>query len=64
MILTEGGRLAFFGTPDEAKAYFKVARLGDVYRLLAEHKPGSLASSLPVQPAVSIATLPTGCPTR
>lgn len=41
VILTEGGRLAFFGTPDEAKAYFKVPRLGDVYRLLAEHKPAS-----------------------
>jgi len=40
-ILTEGGRLAFIGTPDEAKDYFKVPRLGDVYRRLAEHKPAS-----------------------
>jgi ABC-type multidrug transport system ATPase subunit/ABC-type multidrug transport system permease subunit len=34
VILTEGGRLAFIGTPDEAKGYFGVARLGDVYRKL------------------------------
>jgi ABC-type multidrug transport system ATPase subunit/ABC-type multidrug transport system permease subunit len=36
VILTEGGRLAFIGTPDEAKSYFDVARLGDVYRKLGE----------------------------
>ena len=35
VILTEGGRLAFIGTPDEAKAYFGISRLGDVYRKLA-----------------------------
>jgi ABC-type multidrug transport system ATPase subunit len=39
VILTEGGRLAFIGTPDEAKAYFQIARLGAVYRRLAEEKP-------------------------
>ena len=39
VILTDGGRLAFIGTPDEAKAYFQIARLGDVYRKLAEDKP-------------------------
>ncbi len=39
VILTEGGNLAFIGTPDEAKAYFQIARLGDVYRKLAEDKP-------------------------
>ena len=39
VILTEGGNLAFIGTPDEAKAYFQIARLGDVYRRLAEDKP-------------------------
>jgi ABC-type multidrug transport system ATPase subunit len=39
VILTEGGRLAFIGTPDEAKAYFGVTRLGDVYRKLAERNP-------------------------
>jgi ABC-type multidrug transport system ATPase subunit len=41
VILTQGGRLAFVGTPDEAKAYFNVARLGDVYRRLSEHNPAS-----------------------
>jgi energy-coupling factor transporter ATP-binding protein EcfA2/ABC-type multidrug transport system permease subunit len=41
VILTEGGRLAFFGTPDEAKEYFKISRLGDVYKRLAEHKAAS-----------------------
>jgi ABC-type multidrug transport system ATPase subunit len=39
VILTEGGRLAFIGTPDEAKAYFGISRLGDVYRKLAERNP-------------------------
>jgi ABC transport system ATP-binding/permease protein len=36
VILTEGGRLAFIGTPDEAKAYFSIARLGDVYLKLSQ----------------------------
>ena len=39
VILTEGGLLAFIGTPDEAKAYFAIARLGDVYRTLAKESP-------------------------
>jgi ABC-type multidrug transport system ATPase subunit len=38
-ILAEGGRLAFVGTPDEAKEYFRIARLGDVYRKMAGRKP-------------------------
>jgi ABC-type multidrug transport system ATPase subunit len=33
-ILTEGGRLAFYGPPEAAKQYFGVARLGEVYRKL------------------------------
>lgn len=41
VILAEGGRLAFVGTPDEAKAYFNITRLGDVYRTLARHEPAS-----------------------
>jgi len=40
VVLTEGGCLAFVGTPDEAKAYFEIPRLGEVYRKLAERKPG------------------------
>jgi ABC-type multidrug transport system ATPase subunit len=39
VILTEGGRLAFVGTPDEAKAYFQVPRLGEIYRVLARQEP-------------------------
>jgi ABC transport system ATP-binding/permease protein len=39
VILTEGGRLAFVGTPEEARAYFSVPRLGEVYRKLAKRKP-------------------------
>jgi ABC-type multidrug transport system ATPase subunit len=39
VILTEGGKLAFVGTPEEAKTYFQVKRLGDVYRRLGEEKP-------------------------
>jgi ABC-type multidrug transport system ATPase subunit len=35
VILTEGGRLAFVGTPEEARAYFRIDRLGDVYKKLA-----------------------------
>src|SRR5262249_27941567 len=41
IILTEGGLLAFFGTPDQAKAHFRIARLGDVYRRLSEAPPES-----------------------
>jgi ABC-type multidrug transport system ATPase subunit len=39
VILTEGGRLAFVGTPEEARTYFKIPRLGEVYRKLAERTP-------------------------
>jgi ABC-type multidrug transport system ATPase subunit len=39
VILTEGGWIAFVGTPEEAKSYFGVARLGDMYRKLSERKP-------------------------
>jgi ABC-type multidrug transport system ATPase subunit/pSer/pThr/pTyr-binding forkhead associated (FHA) protein len=34
VILTEGGRLAFVGTPAEARTYFAIDRLGDVYKVL------------------------------
>jgi len=39
VILTQGGRLAFVGTPEEAKAYFGISKLGDVYLKLAERTP-------------------------
>ncbi len=38
VILATGGRLAFVGTPDEAKAYFGIPRLGEVYRVLGGRK--------------------------
>jgi len=38
VILTEGGRLAFIGSPEEAKGYFGISRLGDVYRKLASRE--------------------------
>lgn len=50
VILTEGGLLAFVGTPDEAKAYFKIPRLGDVYRRLAENNPASWQSQFRSSP--------------
>ena len=60
VILTEGGRLAFIGTPDEAKAYFEIARLGDVYRKLASGTARSGTSDS--EPAlISGAMSSTGC---
>ena len=50
VILTEGGRLAFVGTPDEAKAYFQIARLGDVYRQLAQKTPEEWHTRFRVNP--------------
>jgi len=49
VILAEGGRVACVGTPEEARAHFGIARLGDVYRLLAgqpaEHWQSRFAAS-------------------
>ena len=39
VILATGGKLAFIGTPDEAREYFQVERLGDVYERLSEKSP-------------------------
>jgi ABC-type multidrug transport system ATPase subunit len=50
VILTEGGRMAFVGTPDEAKAYFGVPRLGDVYRKLAARAPEEWQAAFPASP--------------
>jgi ABC transport system ATP-binding/permease protein len=36
VILTQGGCLAFVGSPEEAKEYFNIDRLGDVYSRLGE----------------------------
>ncbi len=40
VVLAPGGALAFSGPPAEARAYFGVERLGDVYEKLAEKAPG------------------------
>lgn len=45
VILTAGGRLAFVGTPEEAKAYFGIARLGDVYQTLVARTSDQWAAS-------------------
>lgn len=39
IILTNGGRLAFSGTPAEAKSWFSIDRLADVYGTLKKHSP-------------------------
>jgi hypothetical protein len=39
VVLTDGGRLAFVGTPEEAKTYFGTVRLGEVYAKLRDRKP-------------------------
>ncbi len=36
VILTVGGKLAFVGSPEEARSYFGIERLGDVYDRLAQ----------------------------
>ncbi|MBN1420508.1 MAG: FHA domain-containing protein [Planctomycetes bacterium] len=40
LLLTAGGKLAFYGSPAEALGYFGVARLGDLYGRLSE-KPAA-----------------------
>jgi ABC-type multidrug transport system ATPase subunit len=39
VILTVGGKLAFVGSPEEARSYFGIERLGDVYDRLAQKTP-------------------------
>ena len=53
VILTQGGRLAFIGTPEEAKAYFGITRLGDVYRKLAGSTRARVERSVQVEPLFS-----------
>jgi ABC-type multidrug transport system ATPase subunit len=50
VILTEGGRLAFVGTPAEARSYFKIDRLGDVYRVLAKRDPADWQAAFKASP--------------
>ena len=69
VFLTPGGRLAFVGTPDEARQYFEVTDLARVYRCLAEQgSPGAWAKRFSthrtpvavVPPAVIARAAPTG----
>ncbi len=39
VVLAEGGKLAFVGTPTEALTYFGIQRLGEVYETLATRSP-------------------------
>lgn len=38
IFLTEGGKLAFFGTPAEALSYFKAADFAEIYKMVAIEK--------------------------
>ncbi len=42
VLLTPGGKLAFVGSPAEARAYFHIDRLGEVYNLLDPKAPAPL----------------------
>jgi ABC transport system ATP-binding/permease protein len=53
VILTEGGRLAFIGTPDETRKYFGVQRLGDVYRKLPERPAADWQAAFKTHPLYS-----------
>ena len=46
VILTEGGSLAFIGTPDEAKGYFGISSAREVYQRLAGRSP-RMAPTIP-----------------
>ena len=39
VLLTKGGRLAYFGPPDEALRYFNCSEPGEIYRRLHERSP-------------------------
>ena len=71
-ILAEGGKLAFIGTPQEAKEYFAVDRLGEVYQALSKRSGSEwrdlfrgneayqrqLGDSLPSDSSVEVPVLP------
>ena len=62
VILTAGGRLAFFGKPAEALEYFGIERLGDVYERLAEQPVEhwqKLFKASPLFPRYVLERLPT-----
>jgi ABC-type multidrug transport system ATPase subunit/pSer/pThr/pTyr-binding forkhead associated (FHA) protein len=44
-MLTRGGRLAYYGPPSEALAYFGCQEPGDIYRFIGAHDPEELSSN-------------------
>jgi ABC-type multidrug transport system ATPase subunit/pSer/pThr/pTyr-binding forkhead associated (FHA) protein len=42
-MLTRGGRLAYYGPPSEALAYFNCQEPGDIYRFIGAHDPEELS---------------------
>lgn len=44
VVLTVGGKLAFFGTPHEAIRYFKIERLSDIYDAINSKQPDDWSS--------------------
>lgn len=50
VVLTEGGRLAFVGTPEEARVYFGIDRLGNVYKKMTERRPEDWQAAFQASP--------------
>jgi ABC-type multidrug transport system ATPase subunit/pSer/pThr/pTyr-binding forkhead associated (FHA) protein len=44
-MLTRGGRLAYYGPPTEALAYFGCQEPGDIYRFIGAHDPDELSQN-------------------
>src|SRR6266550_6703431 len=49
-MLTRGGRLAYFGPPGEALAYFGCKEPGDIYRHIGTHDPDELSTRFQSSP--------------
>jgi ABC-type multidrug transport system ATPase subunit len=49
-MLTRGGRLAFFGPPREALAYFNCREPGDIYRQIGARDPDDLSRAFQASP--------------
>ncbi len=50
--LTEGGRLAFFGTPQEALDYFRAENLSEIYTIINESEPITLVERYKESPYI------------
>ena len=55
VVMARGGRFVFAGTPDETIAYFRVRRLGEVYKALEESDPPG--PRIPPVQAVAVAVV-------